>query len=130
MRNRSYKVIIAGSRTATSENTYRLLEQKLDKILKNKSVTHDIVIVSGTASGADQLGERYAASRSYRVDRYPADWDTYGKRAGYLRNETMAQNADALVALWDGKSRGTRHMLNIAKECGLPSRTIYTNHHQ
>ena len=104
MRNRSYKVIIAGSRTATSENTYRLLEQKLDKILKNKSVTHDIVLVSGT--------------------------DTYGKRAGYLRNETMAQNADALVALWDGKSRGTRHMLNIAKECGLPSRTIYTNHHQ
>jgi hypothetical protein len=121
---RTFRVIVAGSRTATSEATYHLLERKLDLILKNKSVTHDIVIVSGTASGADRLGERYAASRSYRVDRYPADWDKYGKRAGYLRNETMAQNADALVALWDGKSRGTEHMLNIAHEQYLLCRTI------
>ena len=126
---RTFRVIVAGSRTATSGPTYRLLQQKLDKILKNKSVTHDIVIVSGTASGADLLGESYATSRSYRVERYPADWDTYGRRAGYLRNETMAQNADALVALWDGESRGTQHMINIAKEHHLPTRIINFNLH-
>ena len=126
---KTFRVIVAGSRTATSEATYRLLEQKLDRILKNKSVTHDIVIVSGTASGADRLGERYAASRTYRVDRYPADWTTFGKRAGYLRNEEMAMNADALVALWDGESRGTQHMINIAKEHYLPTRIINFNLH-
>tara|TARA_R110002020_G_scaffold303504_1_gene518962 strand:+ start:32 stop:496 length:465 start_codon:yes stop_codon:yes gene_type:complete len=120
-----FRLIIAGSRTATSEATYKLLTERLDNLLTDKRHSHRIVIISGTAKGADKLGERYAADRHYKLRRYPADWEQYGKSAGYKRNVQMAENADALVALWDGKSRGTQHMLNIAKEHGLPSRTIY-----
>jgi|TARA_R110000851_G_scaffold130132_1_gene263582 hypothetical protein len=120
-----YKVIVAGSRTATSEATYQLLTERLDNLLSQKKETHLIVIVSGTANGADKLGERYAGDRNCRVERFPADWDRHGKSAGYKRNVQMAENADALVALWDGKSRGTKHMLDIARERNIPSRTIY-----
>ena len=127
MSRRQYKVIIAGSRTASGAYIYSLLERKLDSILKHKAVTHDIVIVSGTARGADLLGEKYAQSRSFQVERYPADWNRFGKRAGYIRNETMAQNADALVALWDGESQGTKHMIDIAGQHFLPTRIISLN---
>jgi hypothetical protein len=51
--------------------------------------------------------------------RFPADWDRYGKAAGYIRNETMAANAEALIALWDGRSPGTKHMIDIARKKGL-----------
>ena len=77
------------------------------------------VILSGTARGADKLGERWAAENSVRLEYYPANWDRYGKSAGYRRNAKMAANADAMIALWDGKSRGTKHMIDIAMGAGL-----------
>lgn len=77
------------------------------------------VVLSGTARGADRLGERYASERGIAVERYPAQWDVYGKRAGYLRNQEMAERADALVAFWDGVSPGTRHMIDLARRQGL-----------
>lgn len=98
-----------------------MLKQKLDYLLSNQS---DIIIISGTAKGADTLGERYAEEKSYEVWRYPADWNTYGKKAGYIRNEKMAQVADALVAFWDGKSRGTKHMIDLAYKYGLEVRIV------
>lgn len=76
------------------------------------------------ARGADLLGEKYAVERGYHVDRYPADWNGLGKRAGYIRNEQMARNADALVAFWDGQSRGTKHMIDLASRYGLKIRII------
>jgi YspA, cpYpsA-related SLOG family len=117
-----FKVIVAGSRDF---NNYELLKRKLDVALANK-VSEGITIISGAARGADKLGERYAAERGYDLISKPADWDTYGKRAGYIRNEEMAKIADALVAFWDGKSRGTYHMINIAKRYNLP--TIVVNY--
>jgi len=82
-------------------------------------ITDDIEIVSGGARGADALGERYAKDRGYSLRVFPAEWDRYGKRAGYLRNAEMAKYANALLAFWDGESRGTRHMIQIARESGL-----------
>jgi len=124
-----FRVIIAGSRSLQYESTgpRQHLFHKLDNLLSAKRKGQEIVIISGTARGADQFGELYANAKGFKIERYPADWDQYGKSAGYKRNVQMAENADALVALWDGKSRGTKHMLDIAKEHGLPSRTIYTN---
>lgn len=113
-----FRVIIAGGRDF---NDYALLEQKMDKLLKNQD---DIVVVCGMARGADSLGEQYAKSRGYTVYYYPAKWDKYGKSAGYRRNEKMAENADALVAFWDGKSRGTKHMIDIAISHNLNVRVI------
>ena len=124
MSRRQYRVIVAGSRTASTPSHYWLLQRKLDHILQKKSITHDIIIVSGTANGADKLGEKYAATRFYNVERYPADWTQHGRRAGYIRNAEMATDADALVALWDGESRGTKHMIAIAQQMGLPTRII------
>jgi hypothetical protein len=109
----SFKVIIAGGRDFSD---YQLLVEKCDKYLANKT---NIEIVSGTAKGADSLGERYAKDKGYSVKTFPADWAAFGKRAGYLRNEQMANYANALIAFWDGESRGTKHMIDIATEKGL-----------
>ena len=112
------KVIIAGGRDF---DNYDLLCQKVDKILSRQS---EIEIVSGTAKGADKLGERYATERGYPIKRFPADWGQYEKRAGYSRNEDMAEYSDALIAFWNNKSKGTKHMIDIAKQEGLLVRII------
>lgn len=83
------------------------------------------VVLSGTARGADRLGEIWAQQNGIICERYPADWDTYGKSAGYRRNGIMADNAEALLALWDGRSRGTGHMINIASRKGLTVHVYY-----
>jgi hypothetical protein len=72
------------------------------------------VVISGTARGADKLGEEWAKENGISIERYPAEWDKYGKSAGYIRNELMASKAEALIALWDGESKGTGHMIAIA----------------
>lgn len=113
-----FKVIIAGTRDF---NDYDMLKEKCERILSNKT---DIEVISGTARGADQLGERYASENNYPIHRYPADWDKHGRMAGYIRNEEMAKNADALIAFWDGSSKGTRHMINIATGYGLQVRVV------
>lgn len=102
------KVIIAGGREF---NNYELLKKKCDKILINQN---EIEIVSGTARGADKLGERYATEKNYSLKKFPANWDLYKKSAGYKRNEEMAQYADALIAFWNQKSKGTKHMKNLS----------------
>lgn len=107
------KIIIAGSR---SFNNYEFLKKQLDCLFKN---IKSLEIVSGCARGSDALGERYAKERGYILHRFPADWDRYGKSAGYIRNKEMACFADRLVAFWDGKSKGTRHMIDLAKKRNL-----------
>lgn len=116
-----FKVIIAGTRDFSD---YGLLREKCDAILSNKRDDSNIIIVSGTARGADRLGEQYARERGYRIERYPADWDRDGNSAGPIRNAKMADNAHALIAFWDGQSRGTKHMIDIAKAKGLAVRVI------
>jgi len=112
------KVIIAGGRKF---NDYNLLKKSLNNILKNSS---DIEVVSGKAYGADQLGERYANQYGYKLTQFSANWSLYGKSAGYQRNKQMAEYATHLVAFWDGKSRGTKHMIDLATEYCLKIRTI------
>lgn len=116
-----YKIIIAGGRDFMD---YNLLKEKANKILQEKRVSYKIVIISGCARGADTLGLRYASENAFDVEEYPADWDKYGKKAGYMRNVEMAKNADALIAFWDSKSKGTKHMIDIATERNLPIRVI------
>lgn len=106
-----FRVIIAGGRDFSD---YRLLERTVDGFLSGRG-GEEIAILCGKARGADALGERYARSRGYRLQYYPADWERYGRAAGCIRNQEMAQNADALVAFWDGMSRGTGHMIGAAR---------------
>lgn len=120
------RVIIAGSRDFG--DFPKLMNSCID-ILHEISDQNDdldkIRIVSGTARGADILGEQYAKISGYEVSRFPADWDGLGKRAGYVRNAEMAKYAVAdesygvLIAFWDGKSKGTKHMIDLAEKNGL-----------
>jgi hypothetical protein len=107
------KVIIAGGRDF---NDYSILAESCNLILSD---LEDIEIVSGRARGADSLGENYALEKGYGCKIFPADWEKYGKAAGYKRNSEMAEYADMLIAFWDGTSRGTGHMIDIAKKRGL-----------
>lgn len=116
-----FRVIIAGSR---SFHDYGLLKEVCDDILADKLQTHDIVILSGAAQGADSLGERYAAEHGYRLRRFPAKWASLGKAAGIIRNLDMARNADALIAFWDGRSPGTANMIETARREHLTVITI------
>lgn len=76
-------------------------------------------VVSGCAEGVDTMGEIYAKEFNLKIDAHPADWSTHGRSAGFKRNIEMADNADALLALWDGSSKGTGHMIKTATEKGL-----------
>ena len=116
-----YRVIIAGTR---SFNDYELLRTSCNNLLSVKQRTHTVVIISGTARGADQLGERYAHERGYDVQQFPANWERDGKAAGFIRNRQMADVADALIAFWDGMSNGTKNMIDNARRKGLAVRVI------
>lgn len=94
----------------------------MNRLLQN--ISDEISIVCGTARGADRLGEKYAKEMGFHVAYFLADWERYGKAAGYIRNKEMAQNADALVAFWDGESRGTKSMIDLAKEYDLAVRVL------
>ena len=105
------RTIIAGSRNF---NSYPVMSFRIMRLGVRPSV-----VISGTAGGADRLGEKWAELHNVPVHLFPADWNEYGKKAGYIRNEEMADNADTLIAFWDGKSRGTGHMIDIARRKGL-----------
>lgn len=112
------RLIIAGGRDFMN---VPLLVQKLDVLCSRKMPD---VVLCGEARGADALGKRWAQSKGIAVESYPADWDAHGKRAGFLRNKLMAENATHLVAFWDGKSKGTKHMIDYANAKGLKVRVV------
>ena len=106
------KVIIAGSRTF---DDYDLLFEKCSETLKDYDSV-EIEIVSGGAKGADRLGERFAKEKGFALTLFPADWNKFGKSAGYIRNKEMAEYADILIVFWDGISKGTKHMIDLAEK--------------
>lgn len=120
------KLIIAGGRDMTDKHFVQrhfltfIREQDSRKPLGG--ITE---IVSGTARGADRCGEWVATFyNGLGLKQFPADWDKHGKRAGYLRNAEMADYADALLAFWDGKSKGTKHMIDTATKKGLVVKVV------
>lgn len=105
------RVIVAGSRTITSiEEVTRAITASGYKVTE---------VVSGGAHGVDWCGEQWAKTNGKQMKRFPADWHTHGWRGGLVRNEEMARYADALVAVWDGQSRGTQHMIRMAQKYKL-----------
>ena len=127
------KVIIAGGRKF---NSYSTLESYCKHVLRNQT---NIEVVSGTAKGADSLGEEFAIKNNLGLKSFPAPWydienrrstelgttkngGKYWKSAGFVRNKQMAEYADALIVFWDGKSKGTKSMIDLAKKAGLKIR--------
>lgn len=114
----SFQVIIAGGRDFSD---YDLLCRKCDQFFINKAPT---AIISGMARGADCWGVQYAREHGIPVLEFPANWRVLGKRAGMMRNLQMLEVADAVVAFWDGKSKGTHHMIRETQKRGLPLRVV------
>ena len=105
------RVIIAGSRDIDDY-------EEVERAVKDSGFTVT-QIISGTATGVDIQGIIYAERNKIPIALYPADWNKFGKGAGFIRNKQMAENADALIAVWNGRSRGTQHMIGEAKAKNL-----------
>lgn len=125
------KIIIAGGRDF---NDMELLERSCHESFSTLSeeglLTNDVridipnmEIVCGKARGADTLGEEFAKRYGIKIKYFPANWSAYGKSAGYIRNKEMAKYAKedngVLIAFWDKKSKGTKHMIDLANSSGL-----------
>ena len=107
-------------------NNYELLESILWDLLhvRRSDIPKDI-IVSGGAKGADSLGKKYAKEEELECVEYLPEWDKYGKSAGFLRNQTIVNNCDMVLAFWDGQSRGTADTIEKAKRAMKPTFIIY-----
>lgn len=110
------KVIVAGSRTI---DDYALFWRAMEKALEIIRFGNIDEVVRGCAKGVDKMAGMWATQVGLPVKYFKADWETDGRGAGYVRNYRMAQYADALIAIWDGSSPGTLHMINTARSQGL-----------
>lgn len=124
------KVIVAGSRDVLlyyeDGEVYRLIGKGLNEIgVKTEDIS---CILSGACRGVDRLGERWARYKYIHVERYPADWDRYGRAAGPIRNQQMVDLADALIVIRFPESRGSKDILNRAKKKGIPVVDIILEH--
>ena len=111
------RVVIAGCR---DYNNYEEAKAYIDKCISNIKNENTIVILSGGSSGADKLGEQYAIENGFEIERYPAQWEKFGKSAGPRRNKQMAEVSDYIICFWDGKSKGTKSMIKYAQHFNKP----------
>lgn len=102
------KIAVIGSRTFTN---YELLSSVLNKLEID-------LIVSGGAKGADHLAEQWANEKQIKTLIFKPDWNTHGRKAGFMRNLQIIDSCDSVVAFWDGESKGTKHSLDYAKKIG------------
>ena len=114
------KVVIAGCR---DYDNYEEAKSYIDFCLSDIRKKNNIVIISGCASGADAIGERYAKENGFEVERYPADWERYGRSAGPRRNKQMAEVCDFVICFWNEKSKGTKSMIDYAIKYNKPIKT-------
>lgn len=111
------KLIVAGGRDFV--NTQVMITVLTDLVEKGK-IDPNPELVCGMARGADMLAYSLWANNRMPIHKFPADWNTHGKSAGYRRNVEMGNFADAAVCFWDGVSKGTKHMIDIMEKLGKP----------
>ena len=109
------KCLIAGSRTVCD---YEVVKTAIEE---SRFVITEVV--SGGARGVDRLGEKWAKENGVAVKQFFPDWETHGKKAGFLRNADMidyVENGGCVIAIWDGVSRGTQHTIGLARKYKIP----------
>ena len=111
------RVAVAGCRQYENyEEAKEYIELCISEIRKK----YTLIFVSGGCRGADALGERYAAENGLKTEKYPADWEKYGRAAGPMRNKKIAEISDYIICFWDGQSKGTKSLLRFAEKSQKP----------
>jgi len=111
------RITIGGSRDFED---YEVFSKFVGECIKDLKPCEKITILSGHCRGTDLMAERYADEMGYGIEIYPADWKKYGRAAGPKRNMVMIENSDAVIAFRDGKSRGTKNLVEMAKKKNIP----------
>lgn len=111
----SVVLAIVGSRDFEESS---LLFEECNKLKETYRITK---VVSGEARGADRYGKYWARDNKIKYEGFPADWETYGKSAGHIRNKDIVNSADVLIAFWDGLSKGTANSIELAHNRGIPT---------
>lgn len=107
------KALIAGSRKILD---YDIVDEAI-----RQSGFDITLVISGAASGVDQLGEEWARKHNVPISSHPANWARFGRSAGFKRNIEMLDEAEVVIAIWDGKSKGTKHTITEAEKRKLPT---------
>lgn len=108
------KIAVVGSRRF---NDYELVKKVLKPYLP-------FVLISGGASGADSLAERFAEEYDLEIIIHYPEWEKYGRKAGYLRNTFIVRDCEFLIAFWDGHSKGTAMTIDLARKKHKPFRVV------
>ena len=116
------RVAVAGWR---KYENYEEAKEYIDFCISEIRKKYTLIFVSGGCRGADSLGEKYAAENGFKTEIYPAVWEKYGRAAGPKRNKKIAEISDYIICFWDGKSRGTKSLLNFAEKYGKPVKIKY-----
>ena len=116
------RIVIAGCR---NYNNFEEAKVFIEECLKEFKENFTIIIISGCCSGADKIGEKYAEENGFKIERYPAEWQKYGRSAGPKRNRKMAEISDFIICFWDGQSRGTKSMIEYTKTLEKELRVKY-----
>lgn len=112
-----FKLIVAGGRDFKDMDLFLKTMQQVEQV-EQELAEYSVSLVSGMARGADMMGYQFAKEHGIVCHTFPADWNKYGKAAGFRRNQEMADFSDGLVAFWDGKSHGTKHMIETMTKQG------------
>lgn len=118
-RQNSLPLIVAGSRDIGEQEVCAHLDEHVSTDFRGE-------IVTGLAKGVDRGGLLWAKEKGLPVVEAPALWNRYGREAGYIRNQWMSWYGTHLIAVWDGESRGTKHMIRTAERDGLAIKVILT----
>ena len=117
------KLLICGSRNITDAP---YIFSKINKCIEENQFKN-ITIIEGEARGVDRAAKQWATRYNCPIESYPANWDEYGKAAGYIRNEIMVKACDFCLIIWDGKSNGTRSDIQLCKKYKKPYKLIIKN---
>ena len=109
------KVAVIGSRGISVENLGKYLPPETTEI------------VSGGSKGVDTSAREYANAHGIKLTEFLPEYNRYGRGAPLKRNITIIEHSDLVLAFWDGKSRGTKFVIDKCKEIGVPVKVFLAN---
>ena len=109
------KLMICGSRVITDEQfVFNIIDEYVAKL------PDDVIVIEGEAYGVDLIAKKWAITHNKQIMSFPAQWDKYGKSAGFRRNYDMVEACDQCLIFWNGQSKGTKHDIELCKKSAKP----------